>query len=39
MAYNNRIGVVLKTDEQTGVDYTYRTNVAVKISMVSYFKS
>ena len=28
MAYNNRIGVVLKTDEQTGVDYTYRTNIA-----------
>ena len=28
MAYNNRIGVVLKTDEKTGVDYTYRTNVA-----------
>ncbi|MBA2610967.1 MAG: TonB-dependent receptor [Bacteroidetes bacterium] len=28
MAYNNRIGVVLKTDETTGQEYTYRTNVA-----------
>jgi Fe(3+) dicitrate transport protein len=28
MAYNNRIGVVLKTDEVTGDIYTYRTNIA-----------
>ena len=31
MAYNNRIGVVLKTDEITGEEYTYRTNIANSI--------
>ncbi len=28
LAYNNRIGVVLKTDPTTNVDYTLRTNIA-----------
>lgn len=28
MAYNNRIGVVLKTDPTTGLDYSLRTNIA-----------
>jgi len=28
MAYNNRIGVVLKTNPATGTDYSLRTNVA-----------
>lgn len=28
LAYNNRIGVVEKTDQQTGENYTLRTNVA-----------
>lgn len=28
MAYNNRIGVVLKTDPVTGNDYSLRTNIA-----------
>ena len=28
MAYNNRIGVVLKHDLQTGDEYSYRTNIA-----------
>ncbi len=28
MEYNNRIGVVLKTNETTGEEYTYRTNIA-----------
>lgn len=28
MAYNNRIGEVVKTDPATGVDYAYRTNIA-----------
>ncbi len=28
MAYNDRIGIVLKTDESTGEQYTYRTNIA-----------
>ena len=28
LAYNNRIGVVLKEDVQTGTEYSFRTNVA-----------
>lgn len=28
MAYNNRIGEVVKTDPGTGLDYAYRTNIA-----------
>ncbi|MBY0433491.1 MAG: TonB-dependent receptor [Cyclobacteriaceae bacterium] len=28
MAYDNRIGVVLKTDPNTGLDYSLRTNIA-----------
>ncbi|MDE3184064.1 MAG: TonB-dependent receptor [Bacteroidota bacterium] len=28
LAYNNRIGVVLKTDPSTGEEYAYRTNIA-----------
>ncbi len=28
MAYNDRIGVVLKTDQTSGEEYTYRTNIA-----------
>jgi Fe(3+) dicitrate transport protein len=28
LAYNNRIGVVLKTDPTTNLDYTLRTNIA-----------
>ncbi|HYM94896.1 MAG TPA: TonB-dependent receptor plug domain-containing protein, partial [Chitinophagaceae bacterium] len=28
MAYNNRIGEVVKTDPATGLDYAYRTNIA-----------
>ena len=28
LAYNNRIGVVLKTDQVTHIDYTLRTNIA-----------
>ena len=28
LAYNNRIGIVLKTDPATGLDYSLRTNIA-----------
>ncbi len=28
LAYNNRIGEVVKTDPSTGLDYAYRTNIA-----------
>ncbi len=31
MAYNNRIGEVIKTDPATGLDYSYRTNVAKSV--------
>ncbi len=31
MAYNNRIGVVLKTDQVNNMDYTLRTNIANSI--------
>lgn len=32
LAYNNRIGVVLKTDPSTGLEYTYRTNFANSVN-------
>lgn len=47
LAYNNRIGVVLKNDPQTGDEYSYRTNIAnsvhkgvesyVEFNLLKYF--
>lgn len=31
LAYNNRIGEVVKTDPVTGLDYAYRTNIASSV--------
>ncbi|MBZ5857978.1 TonB-dependent receptor family protein [Flavihumibacter profundi] len=48
MAYNNRIGVVVMKDPQTGNEYSYRTNIAnsvhqgvesyVEFNILKYFK-
>jgi Fe(3+) dicitrate transport protein len=32
MAYNNRIGVILKKDSSTGNEYSYRTNIANSVN-------